>query len=155
MPTRIRTALDQIVTVVESITTDTRFNNTTKFRHVDGAYSSEDFETARGRTRLFMLSLTGNSTISGPIGGVTEPSDTTEVIDLTVVYSMGRNAFELHKVIAEDHIRLRYNLMLPSNWSDGVMRQAVEGYSIDMADDDEGGAAILNIPIVFRYRPTF
>ena len=155
MATRIRTALEKIVEVVAGVTADTRYNSTTGFRHAETAYSSEDIDTVRGATRLFMLSLTGNSTITGPIGGITEPTDSEELVDLMLVYPMGKHAFELMKVIAEDHIKLRYNLMKPANWSTGVMRQVVEQYTIDTADDEEGGAAVVTIPIAFRYRPTF
>ena len=155
MTARIRTALDKIVATVEAVAADTRYNGTTAFRHAETAYSSEDIDTVRGATRLFMLSLTGSSSLSGPIGGITEPFDSEETVDLFVVYPLGKHAFELMKVIAEDHVRLRYNLMKPSNWSDGVMRQTVQNYTIDTADDDDGGAAVVTIPISFRYRPQF
>ena len=155
MTTRIRTALDKIVSTLEGVTADTRYNGTTAFRHAETAYSSEDIDPVRGATRLVLLALTGSSTVTGPIGGITEPMDSEETVDLLVVYPMGKHAFELMKVIAEDHIKIRYNLMKPANWSSGVMRQVIQNYAIDTADDEDGGAAVVSIPISFRYRPQF
>ena len=84
--------------------------------------------------------------------------DSEEIVELTIIYPMGKNAWELMKVIAEDHIILRYNLMLPAKWSGattGIMRRTVSDYTVDIADGEDGSSAIILIPVRFRYRPTF
>ena len=143
---------------MEGLTATTAYNGATSFRHAETAYTSEDMDTLRNATRLFMINLTGASSPTGPLGQLTEPMDSEESVELLVVYPMGKNAFELMKIIAEDHVLIRHELMLASKWAGattGIMRRIVEGYTIDTADGEDGSVAVVYIPVQFRYRPTF
>jgi len=158
MATEIRNALDNIITTVETITTSTAYAGTTSFRHAEGAYTEEDIDTARGNARLFLITLTGASSPIGPLGQLSEPLDSSETVELTIIYPMGRNGWELMRVVAEDHSLIRQQLMIASKWdgaNTGVMQRSVAGYTIDIADGEDGSSAAVIIPVQFRYRPTF
>ena len=158
MATEIRNALDNVISTVEGITTSTTYANTNSFIHAEGAYTEEDIDTARGNARLFLVTLTGDSNPEGPLGQLSEPMDSVETVDVTIIYPMGRNGWELMRVVAEDHSLIRHNLMLSSKWdgaNTGIMRRSVSGYTIDIADGEDGSSAAVIIPVRFRYRPTF
>ena len=146
-----------INTLADSTTADTSHGSTLRFQHVEGAWSQEDLEDVRRPTRKFMISPTGARALIGFLGQESEMTSVEQVFDLSVAYKQGRSAFQLMQVVAEDVDQIGRMLMKTAHFdasNTGLERRRVESYSI-IFDETSGGTALLTIPIVCRYTPTY
>jgi len=148
--------MDNIVSRIEGLTADTVHGGTLAFRHVEQAYDAEDVTDYRSPTRKFTLGLTGSRDLVNFLGQEGEMTSVTQTFDLAIVYAQGKSALTLMKVMAEDVDQIGRDLMKADGFDSGTTgleRRMVTSYSITLGD--QGGAAILTIPVACRYTPTY
>jgi len=147
----VRTALAGVVSRIEAISCDTRYDRVQAYTYDDGAHDEADLQ----HTRAFCVVDTGRRAQIGAQGADDSPSETVAEFELRVVYTAGEDADELRKVIAEDVDRLRYTLQAPTHLSgDGAILRTVGEAVIDLPDGEDD-QTILTMPVAVRYRPNF
>ena len=148
--------LDNIVSRVQALTADTAHGGTLKFTHIDAAYDPEDVADVRSPTRKFTLGLTGSRDLVNFLGQEGEMTSVIQTFDLAVLYAQGKSAHHLMKVIAEDVDQIGRDLMKADGFDSettGLERRMVTSYDVTLGD--QGGSAIVTIPIECRYTPKY
>jgi len=148
--------MDNIVTRLTALTADTQHGGTTAFRHIEQTYDPEDITDARSPTRKFMLALTGSRDLINFLGQEGEMTSVRQTFEVALVYAQGKSAHALMKVIAEDVDQIGRDLMKADGFdtpTTGLERRTVTSYSVSLGD--QGGSAIVTIPVECRYTPTY
>jgi len=140
-----------MVTRMEAITCDVRYDGVTVFQYVDDAHDEADLELSR----QFVVMDSGARTQTGAQGADNSPSELVADLEVRILYVAAENADELRKVLAEDVDRIRYTLQRPAEHAtDGVIHRKCGEAQIE-TPDGESAAAYLTIPVAARYRPSF
>lgn len=159
MAGEVALVMQKLVDLVEAATPVTRYDKSSSFRHQADTTDAEDLSTRAGRTRRFTLGLTGDRALTGHIGQDTEPFEVEQTFELSVIYSLGRNVFELQQRIAEDVDTLGHALMKQADWNTAttrLVRVSVDDYDFNpVGDEGQFGSVIVSIPIQTRYIPQF
>ena len=150
-------AFQMVVDVVEGVTPrDTGYAESPTFEYLQG-YTEGDVKGLDSPTRKFILALTGQRSLGGPLGPPTKPFEVTEVWELRIAYLQGEDSKLLQQVIIDDINEIGADLMTPNNWDEPTTRvsDVDVGEYVPVFDDEENGAAVVLIPIPVTYRPEF
>lgn len=151
--------MDQLVEMIEAVEAVNAYNGTTAFIHDTSTDDAEDLSTKRGRTRRFVIALSGGRELGGPIFTQTEPFEVEQEFNIGLIYPVGKDIFTAQKRIAEDMDSLTHGVMTYTNWNTTqtrIVRVTAADYDINaIGVEGQIGSYVVTLPITVRYQPSF
>jgi hypothetical protein len=154
----VRDAVTNLISAIESGTPSTRYDNTYRWRHEPRAFGIEQIASLAQPTRVFTVEPAGDRERDGRMAQPGNPQGAIETWVITIAYRCGDNPHEFRLVIAEDEQYLADRVQHPSLWGtpQKVQQRAAGPATLTEPEGFQSGAvAILEIPVRFKYRPTF
>ena len=154
----VRTVKDTLVTIVESVTTDTVYDSVKSFVHDKLTYDPEDAKDHQSPTRRFVVVPTGEREAGGAYGASGSPIHVTQLFEVSILYRMGSTGSELFRVIAEDIDRIGFEMLRPAQWNQstsGIARSRAGSYTMELDEGGPNGSAVVTMPLEVFYKPSF